>query len=147
LVGSMIAMGFGVLLLVAADEPKKDALKSEASPQGTWKLTRGETGGKALTKKQLKGGKLVIKGDHYTVVLAGKGTVKGTEKLDPSKEPKTIDIKDANGANKGKTSLGIYELRGDEFIVVFAPPGKPRPTKLAAAPGSGQWKHVWTRVK
>lgn len=135
-------MGLVVLLLVAADAPKGDD-----SLQGAWRLIGGETDGKALTKKQLKGGKLAVKGDHYTVTLADKGTVKGTEKVDPTKAPKTMDITDDNGPNKGKTCLGIYEVKGDEFHCAFAPPGKPRPTTFATTPGSGQWKHVWKRVK
>jgi uncharacterized protein (TIGR03067 family) len=140
--GLGIAIGMAVSLLIGADAPK-----TEEALQGTWKLSAGEAEGKALSAKQLKDGKLVFKGDGYTVTLADAGTVTGTQKLDPAKEPKAIDIVDASGPNKGKTCLGIYELRGDEFRVVFAPPGKPRPTKFTTAPGSGQWIHVWKRVK
>lgn len=138
---SSIAMGLIVLLLVAADA------KSDDSLQGTWKLISGEADGKAIVEKQLKDGKLVIKGNHYTVTLADRGTVTGTQKLDPKKELRTIEITDESGSNKGKTCLGIYELKEDEFHVAFAPPGKPRPTKFTTAPDSGQWKHVWKRVK
>jgi uncharacterized protein (TIGR03067 family) len=142
-----IAMSFAVSLLIGADTLKADDPKGEKALQGTWKLSAGEADGKALPEKQLKDGKLVVKGDDYTVTLADIGTVKGTQKLDPTKEPKTIDIKDASGPNKDKTCLGIYELKGDEFRVTFAPPGKARPTKFATAPDSGQWMHVWKRVK
>ncbi|MDB5307548.1 MAG: hypothetical protein JWO38_1750 [Gemmataceae bacterium] len=142
-----ISMGLVVSLLIAADAPKKDAAKDEEMFQGTWKLGAGEAEGKALSEKQLKEGKLVIKDDKYMVTLADKGTVKGTQKLDPTKKPKTIDIVDASGPNKGKTCLGIYELKGDEFRACFAPPGMPRPTKFATGSDSGQWIHVWKRVK
>ena len=142
-----IAMGFAVSLLIGADALKADVPKDEKTLQGTWSLSAGEADGKALPEKQLKDGKLVLKGDDYTVTLADIGTVKGTQKLDPTKEPKTIDIKDASGPNKDKTCLGIYELKGDEFRVAFAPPGKPRPTKFTTAADSGQWMHVWKRVK
>ncbi len=70
----------------------------------------------------------------------------GQEPIDGTKAPKTIDITDSSGANQGKTCLGIYELKGEAFRVVFAPPGAPRPTKFATAPGSGQWMHVWKRA-
>jgi uncharacterized protein (TIGR03067 family) len=140
--GLGIAIGVAVSLLIGADAPK-----TEEALQGTWKLSAGEAEGKALSAKQLKDGKLVIKGDDYTVTLADRGPVTGTQKLDPTKEPKTIDIMDASGPNKGKACLGIYELKGDEFRVAFAPPWKPRPTKFTTAPDSGQWMHVWKRVK
>jgi uncharacterized protein (TIGR03067 family) len=136
-----------VNLLIGADALTKGVPNDAKALQGTWELSAGEADGKALTAKQLKDGKLVIKGDQYTVTLAGRGTVKGKQKLDPAKEPMTIDIKDASGPNKGKTCLGIYELKGGEFRVVFAPPGKLRPTKFTTAPDSGQWLHVWKHVK
>lgn len=139
-----VALGLVVVTFVVGAEAKQ---KDAEALQGTWRLTAGEANGKALTEKDLKDGKLVLKDDRYTVTLAGKETVTGMQKLDPKKEPKTIDIVDASGPNKGKTSLGIYELKGDEFRVVFVPPGKARPTKFATGPDSGQWLHVWKRMK
>jgi len=142
-----IAMGLALSLLIVGNAPTKETPKNEEKLEGTWKLIACEADGKDLPEKQLKDGKLVLKGDDYTVTLADIGTVTGTQKLDPMKEPKTIDIKDASGPNKDKTCLGIYELKGDEFRVVFAPPAKPRPTKFTTAADSGQWMHVWKRVK
>jgi uncharacterized protein (TIGR03067 family) len=144
--GLGIAIGVAISLLIGADA-QKVAPKTEVALQGIWKLSAGEAEGKALSAKQLKDGKLVIKGERYTVTLADRGTVKGVEKLDPTKKPKLIDIMDSSGPNKGKTCLGIYELKGDELRVAFAPPGKPRPTEFTTAPDSGQWMHVWTRMK
>jgi uncharacterized protein (TIGR03067 family) len=123
------------------------AEKGAESLEGTWQLASGEADGKALPAKDLKDGKLVLRGDAYTVTLAGKAAVMGTQKLDRTKDPRTIDITDESGPNKGKTCLGIYELKGDELRVAFAQPGKPRPTKFTTAPDSGQWLHVWKRVK
>jgi len=140
-------MGVAVSLLMGAAAVKADDLKDEKALQGAWSLSSGEMDGKALTEAQLKDGKLVLKNDEYTVTIADKEPVKGTQKLDPTNEPKTIDITDSTGANKGKTCLGIYELKGDVFRVAFAFPGKPRPTKFSAAAGSDQWMHVWKRVK
>jgi len=115
--------------------------------QGTWKLSAWQADGKQLSEEHVEGGKLVLDGDHFTVTLPGKATSTGTQKLDPTKQPKTIDITEEGGPNKGKTCLGVYEIDGDEFRVAFAPSGKPRPTAFATAPESGQWLHVWTRVK
>lgn len=139
---TLIAMGLAIGLLCGADK-----VQGEETMQGTWKLVSGEADGKALTEKQLKDGKLVIKGDHYTVTLEGKGTSTGVQKLDPKAKTKTIDIKDDSGPNKDKTCLGIYELKGDELHVAFAPTGKARPSKFTTAPDSGHWMHVWKRVK
>jgi uncharacterized protein (TIGR03067 family) len=139
---TVIAMGVAFCLLASVD-----AVQGEETLQGTWKLSSGEANGKALTEKQLKDGKLVLDGDHYSVTLEGKEAVTGMQKLGVSDKTKTIDIKDDTGSHKDKTSLGIYELKGDEFRVAFAPPGKDRPSKFTTKPDSGNWMHVWKRVK
>ena len=35
--------------------------------------------------------------------------------IDPRKKPKTINMKFTDGPEKGNTSLGIYDLEGDDF--------------------------------
>ncbi|MCY2946500.1 MAG: TIGR03067 domain-containing protein [Planctomycetota bacterium] len=142
-----IVMGMMVGLLVGGMGLTQETTKKADSPDGSWKLTKGEADGKALTAEQLKGGKLVIKDDKYKLTMGEMEVIEGTEKLDPSKDPKTIDIVNSNGPDKGKTFLGIYNLKGDRFRVVFSQPGKPRPTKFKTEPDSGQWLHVWTRTK
>jgi uncharacterized protein (TIGR03067 family) len=137
-----IAICLAIGLLLGAD-----AVNAEETLQGTWTLSSGESNGKALTKEQLKDGKLVIKKDNYSVTIEGAEAITGEQKLDATAKPKTIDIKDSSGANKGKTCLGIYEVKGDELRVAFAAPGKDRPTKFSTKADSGQWMHVWKRVK
>ena len=124
-----------------------DAETESKKFEGTWALSSGEADGKALTEKQLKGGKLVIKGDNYTVTIPDKEKMTGTQKVDPTKSPKTIDITDDSGPNKGKTCLGIYEFKGEEFRCVFSVPGKDRPSKFSTAADSGQWLHLWKKSK
>lgn len=141
-----IAMGLAVSLLLGADTPENDAAPNGNALQGVWQLSSGEADGNALSPAQLKGGKLVIKEDRYTVTLVDIGTVTGTQKLGATHEHKTIDITDDSGPHKGQTCLGIYELDGNEFRVVFASPGGARPSSFETAPDSGQWMHVWNRM-
>lgn len=142
-----IVMGLAVCMLMGADAPKNDAGPNGDALHGVWQLSSGEADGKALSETDLKGGKLVIKDARYTVAMADRGTVRGTQKLDATQKPKTIDITDASGPHEGKTCLGIYELNGNEFRVVFASPGGARPSKFETLPDSGQWMHVWKRIK
>jgi uncharacterized protein (TIGR03067 family) len=134
-------------MAMATDAPQRDATDAKDTCQGVWLLSGGEADGKMLTARQLQGGKLVINGDQYTVTMAEQGTVTGTQKLDATQQPKTIDIVNADGPQKGQPCFGIYELEGNEFRVVFASPGGARPTSFETTPGSGQWMHVWTRVE
>lgn len=137
-----IGLGLAITLLLGAE-----AVKGEESLQGTWRLSGGEANGKALSDEQLQDGKLVIKGDHYSVTLGDIGTVTGVQKLDPTLRTKTIDITDTNGPRKDQTCLGIYELKGDEFRVAFAQSGEARPSSFSTKPDSGCWMHTWKRVE
>lgn len=133
-----LSMGAGSSLLA---ESPSDAF------QGVWQLSGGEADGKSLSPAQTKDGKLVIRGDRYTFTLAPIGTLVGTQQLGALQGLKTIDITNETGNQKEETCLGIYEINGDDFRVIFAPPGGERPTKFETIPGSGQWLHTWKRVQ
>ncbi|MCC7085037.1 MAG: TIGR03067 domain-containing protein [Pirellulales bacterium] len=142
-----IALIAAVGFLAGTKVPENSVMKGADAFQGTWKLTAGEVDGTALTPEQLKVGKLVIQGNRFSVTLPEKGTATGTQKINATKSPKTIDVVDASGPNAGKKCLGIYEIKGDELRVCFAAAGKARPTEFASKPSGAQWVHVWTRVK
>ena len=133
--------------LFTANAQSNDSSKDLEALQGTWRLVSGEIGGRKMTAEELKQAKLVFKGDRYTVRRGSSPTVTGTLKLNPTKNPKSIDIIDANGPYKGKTLLGIYTLRGNELTECFSLPGGSRPAKFATEPGTSQFIHVWKHVK
>jgi uncharacterized protein (TIGR03067 family) len=138
---------FVILPLFAANTQTYGASKDIESIQGTWRLVAGEIGGRKMTAQELKRAKLVFKGDRYTVRRGTGPTVTGTVRLDPAKNPRTIDITDANGQYRGKTLLGIYILDGDKFTECFASPGNARPIKFETKAGTTQFLHVWKHVK
>ena len=140
-----MAMGLAVGMLMGAEAPKNEVAAGGDVLPGVWQLSSGEADGKVLPETQIKGGRLVINDAQYTVTLTNLGTVTGTQRLGATQGLKTIDITDDTGAHKGQTCLGIYELNGSEFRVVFAAPGGTRPSKFKTLPSSGQWMHVWTR--
>ncbi|EAQ78706.1 hypothetical protein DSM3645_07935 [Blastopirellula marina DSM 3645] len=141
-----------MMLLAASALFCDEATQTNVAPtgdalQGVWYLSGGEADGNVLSQAELKDGKLEIQGDHYTVMLAEIGKLEGTQKLGVAEDVKTIDATNETNGEKEKTCLGIYEVNGDEFRVILAPAGEARPTKFETAPGSGQWMHVWKRVK
>ncbi len=134
-------------LLVAADAPKDDEANNELKKlEGTWLVISGEDNGKKLSDETLKNARLTFEGEKHTV-KAGDTTYKGTHKLDPTKQPKAIDIMDTEGPFKNKTVLGIYALDGDEFKLCYAAPGKDRPKDFSGKEGTGNYYHVWKREK
>jgi uncharacterized protein (TIGR03067 family) len=114
--------------------------------QGTWLASTGELGGKKYPDEVLKTLKLVIKDDKYTVTVGGKPD-KGTLKVDPSAQPKAIDINGTEGPNKGKTFLAIYELTGDTLRICYDLNGKARPAEFQTKPDTKLFLVTYQREK
>ena len=141
-VGFAASGGSGTL----ADE-KADLEKEVRKFQGTWTFESSETGGKKLPIDELKGLILTFEGHKHTVKKGDEVIQVGTQKLDPSKSPKTIDVTMTEGPSKGTVMLGIYEIDGDVLKVCFDAQGKKRPTEFKSAPGSENFVNVHKRVK
>src|SRR5262245_36449973 len=109
-------------------KPDEAAAADLKAMVGKWKVEKAEIGGKdalALVKDL----KLEIaEGGKYTV-LVGEQKDTGTVTVDPSKKPAEMDIKGAEGPNKGKTIKTIYKIDGDTMTVCYDLGGAARPTK------------------
>ena len=69
----------------------------------------------------------------------------GDYEIDPTKNPKTLDM---NFEKEKQTIKAIYELRGDHLTLCLGVKGGPRPTEIAANPGSTTKKLMrFERVK
>jgi uncharacterized protein (TIGR03067 family) len=128
-------------------DDKADLEKEVRKFQGTWTFESSETDGNKLPAGELKGLILTFEGDKHTVKKGVEVLRVGTQKLDPSKSPKTIDVTMTEGPNKGTVMLGIYEIDGDTLKVCFDLQGKKRPTEFKSAPGSENFVNVHKRVK
>jgi len=141
-VGFAASGGSGTL----ADE-KADLEKESRKFQGTRTFESSEAGGEKLPVGELKGLILTFEGHKHTVKKGDEVIQVGTQKLDPSKSPKTIDVTMIEGPNKGAIMLGIYEIDGDTLKVCFDAQGKKRPTEFKSAPGSENFVNVHKRVE
>ena len=130
----------------ARADDKADVAKELKKFQGTWTFVSVEVGGKVVPAAEFKGVTVTFEGDKYTVKKGGQVIQAATQKLDPSRSPKALDVTVAEGPNKGAVMLGIYEISGDTLKVCFDPEGKKRPTEFASASGS-QTLVVHKRVK
>ena len=140
-VGFAASGGSGTL----ADD-KVDLEKEVKKFQGTWTFESSETGGKELPAGELKGFILTFEGAKHTLKKGDEVIQVGTQKLDPSKSPKTIDVTMTEGPSKGTVMLGIYEFDGDTLKVCFDSEGKKRPTEFKSASGSETFVVVHKRV-
>jgi uncharacterized protein (TIGR03067 family) len=130
------------VLVIGADDTKKDIERLE----GTWKFISVEASGMKLPEDQFKDSRLVLKGNHFTATMAG-NTSKGTYQVDATKKPKTLDITFTEGAEKGTSMQGIYEVEGDVYKVCFNLSGKGRPTEFSSKLDSGNVLEILRREK
>jgi uncharacterized protein (TIGR03067 family) len=109
-----------------------DAIAEEIKKfQGTWKQIACEKDGVDTVDEFGRGPKSTFTDETFVVALAdGRIAIKGTFKLDPTREPKTIDWTDTFGADAEKTFLAIYSLENDQLIFCAADEGQERPTEF-----------------
>jgi uncharacterized protein (TIGR03067 family) len=140
-----VSLIFFCAFFATADD--KDAVKKDlAKFQGTWTFESIEIEGEKVPPESLKGSKLIIKDDTFSV-KEGDVTYKGTFKIDPTKKLKEIDVTFTDGPEKGTTMLGIYEIDDDTYRPCFKMMGKERPTEFTAKKGSGQGLEVLKKEK
>jgi uncharacterized protein (TIGR03067 family) len=139
------AVGFGACASWAEDKP--DVEMELKKFQGAWTFESSEFGGQKLPADQLKDFVLTYDGAKHTVKNGTQMIQAGTQTLDPSKSPKTIDVTLTEGPMKGVVLLGIYEIDGDTLRVCFDLGGKERPKEFKSAPGSQTSVNVHKRAK
>lgn len=118
-VSATMLLGFGIVskLTEAAPAPKlTEAEKELINLQGTWVGVSLDFHGEVSNSTDAV---LIFERDTFTFKRQGK-FVKGTVTIDPSKEPKTIDLKvtaiaNADPSYKDKVFLGLYELKDDSL--------------------------------
>jgi uncharacterized protein (TIGR03067 family) len=134
------------LSLTADDGNKEPVDMAYAKLEGTWQVVSLEVDGAKVPNETVKESKLIIKGKEFTM-KEKIATYKGTFSIDPGKKPNTIDIKFTEGPEKGNTSLGIYELDGDDLKLCLSVTSKERPTEFTAKNKSGHGFEVLKRKK
>jgi uncharacterized protein (TIGR03067 family) len=139
-----MAVVFAALATAGGADDAKSELKKF---QGSWSLTGVEQNGIAGNKDQLAEVKWVQDGDKLTIKI-GTSMKEATISLDPSKDPKAIDMLVTAGPGKGETSKGIYKFIDDELVLCFPQDYKgSRPKEFTAKAGSEQVLNTLKRKK
>jgi uncharacterized protein (TIGR03067 family) len=132
-----------------ADEKEGDKEKAVKKDwrllNGTWEVVRAVVDGKDDPDRE--GATVTLKDGKVTARVGDKVQGEGTFKVDPTTSPRSVDLTATTGPNKGKTSRGIYEVKGDTNRACFAPPGKPRPKAFESKEGSGHVLYTYKRLK
>jgi uncharacterized protein (TIGR03067 family) len=99
--------------LLAAASAKDDAKGDHERIQGPWKVVSAEDSGRKAPDEVIKHLKWVITKEKITYTFGNK-TTEWSYKLETTKKPKWIDLTEG-----GRTTLGIYELEGDNLKICF----------------------------
>jgi uncharacterized protein (TIGR03067 family) len=113
-----VLLGLGAATQARQQKPDQDLI------QGNWTVTKAEENGKS--QDELVKSIFAFK-DNKVTVQPGPNM---TFKLDPTKNPKTIDIQPVDAK---EPALGIYELTGDKLRLCIMDPGGARPKEFKAA--------------
>jgi uncharacterized protein (TIGR03067 family) len=140
----------GAALLPTGAQEKGDPAKIEGEVlQGTWNFVSVEQN--SIKQPRRKKGEqlqtITFQGDKFEVKRGDNVIQAGTRKLDPSKNPKTIDFTVTDGEGKGTLQLGIYELKGDTLTTCVDPQGKQRPREFQTTADSGYFLVVMHRER
>ena len=119
-------------------DSEKRVSKELEKLEGTW--TKDSWEYKGQPQIAAAAGRYVFKGDKFTYFAEDKEHYKGTVKLDPAKQ--FIDLAITDGADKGTSMLGLYELKEDTLRICFGPGGEKRPKELKTAADSDT--KIWT---
>ena len=131
----LVLAGFGMGVRWALADPPAQAgnagAKDEDRILGTWQMIAGEEEGQPAPADAVKDTKCII-------AAAGKWTSKhgGMEqefvfKLDPTKNPKAIDL-----TSKGHTGFGIYKFEKDTLTICVTKGEGERPTDFSTQAGT-----------
>ena len=142
----LLALTVTLLGLLGAASADDAVQKELALMKGAWKVVSFEIDGrKPLSDADLDKFLITIDADgRFTATFADKLINESTNKIDPTKTPKTIDTVFTKGPMKGKTSLALYELKGDTLKLCAGDPDQERPADMS---GKGSTLAVYKRQK
>jgi uncharacterized protein (TIGR03067 family) len=144
-----LTLALTVVFLLGAGQLKDEAVPKEVQQlEGTWAVTSLTLNGQDVAKVADFNLKMILKGNQFTVKAGDKVLGQGTFEIDPNQKPKTMEQTATTGENKGKTSLGIYEVTGDTLKTCFNAAGKTsRPTTFESKAGTEHELAVYKREK
>jgi len=112
---------------------------------GNWIGASAIVDGRPLPDSTVNQLRLTLTADRYKTEKGNEVLFDSTYTVDPSRNPKEINMIGTEGDFAGKTAEGIYSLEGDTLRVCYTMPGKPRPGAFSSPAGSGIYLVAWKR--
>ena len=137
--------------LAADPADKEEAIRADrARMAGEWRVVSIEANGNTNADSEVVQ-ITVVNGLDGTWSLLSNGNVvaEGTSTIDPTSNPKTIELKSHRGSlqnSRGTHYRGIYEVHETTRRVCFVPADKPVPESFAGGRDTGQILVTFERV-
>jgi uncharacterized protein (TIGR03067 family) len=129
---------------VGADDAGQKAVKEELKAlSGTWEAEIVVRDGKEVPRPP-GGLTMVIDDARWALKFGGREVVSGLITVDPTRAPRTIDIRITEEDGKGDLLKGVYELKGDTLRMALAEQSKERAAGFSAR---GATVFTYKRVK
>ena len=141
----LVILPMATSLALCARAAGDDPPRGRGAVRGTWACTSAVVDGEPLPEKTVKELRLTITADRYKTERADEVLFDSTYRLDPSKDPKQIEMTATEGDAAGKPALGIYAVDGDTLKMCYVMPGRDRPKAFESAPGSKAYLVTWKR--
>lgn len=131
---ALLTIAVALLMTLRAVPGEEPAQREAKALRGTWRLIALELDGEKQALPEAPADRVNISENRISA-----DDECFSYKLDPSANPKLIDMTRLSGGDKGQVLEGIYQLRGDALtICLFGGAGaRSRPTEFASNPGSG----------
>jgi len=136
---------FSLVFLLGADGAKEAAVQEDLKNfQGVWTVVSMEMNGKFMPDETRKKIKLTIQGEKFTFDNAGDAH-EGLYQIDPTKNPKQLDIVIIRGDEKGKVYLVSYTFEEGKMVQCMELSNEKRPREFTGKAGSGCALEIWQR--
>ena len=146
MIAKSLWLGPLVCLLLAQPAGDDNARKDLEKMQGQWIMQGLEINGKDVPLDKLGDTLLTIKGDVYRTTIKDKDLLGFRIKLDPSKEPKTIDMIKKEPDGTEKVYKGIYAFENGVFKMCRGiEASQNRPNQFATWPDTGYFVVTWKK--
>jgi uncharacterized protein (TIGR03067 family) len=143
----MVAHVLTLLALTAAGTDKNAAVEKALEEfQGVWTPVSMEIDGKLLAPERLQKIRLTITGEKFNFDT-GDDSHHGVYLIDPTKDPRELNIEITRGDEKGKVYLVIYKFEDGRMIQCMRVDNKQRPREFTAKAGSGNLHEIWRRIE
>jgi len=143
LIGLLCAVGS--LGLCACNTIRNHHVNNIENLTGTWTCLSATVDGKALPKETTDLLSLTLTENRYKTEKGSEVLFDSSYTIDPSANPRQINMVGTEGDMAGKEAQGIYSLEEDVLRICYLMPGLPRPKEFQSPAGSKAYLVLWKR--